>query len=251
MRCLFFLPIDLLEIFMIICTSRRFIFVHIHKCGGSSLEIGIEPFMKWNDILLGSTRLGEAINEEYRQKYGLHKHSPLSEIRDVIGNQLCNDMYAFALVRHPVGRIVSLYNFLATTVENIACCRTISIETLCRDVDLISKDVPELRWHSVRVYLDSDFSSFIRNASLLEWDLAFRSQSDMLMTENKIAAEWFKLEDIEQNIHVIRAKTGLDFQMPHENKSARKAIRYKDIQSRDYDWLCSLYRQDFINLGYS
>ena len=47
---------------MIICHSRKYVFIHIHKTGGTSVESALEPTLHWNDLLLGSTPFGEVAN---------------------------------------------------------------------------------------------------------------------------------------------------------------------------------------------
>src|SRR5215469_1250703 len=97
---------------MIISHSRKFIFVHIHKTAGTSVEIGLDPWLSWDDVVLGSTPRGQAINNTYHARFGLNKHSSIAEIERVCGKQLVDGCFTFATVRHPVSRLCSLYNFV-------------------------------------------------------------------------------------------------------------------------------------------
>lgn len=47
---------------MIISMSRRFIFIHIHKCAGDTVETACAPYLAVNDILNGA----EASHEKAR-----------------------------------------------------------------------------------------------------------------------------------------------------------------------------------------
>src|SRR5258708_2149793 len=105
---------------MIISHSRRFIFVHIHKTGGTSVELALDKFLSWNDLVLGGSPLGEAMNDTYRERYGLDKHSSVAEIDQVCGPQLSSRYTVLATVRHPLNRLCSLYNFVGTIVHHHA-----------------------------------------------------------------------------------------------------------------------------------
>lgn len=67
-----------------VATRVPFSFVHINKCGGSSVEIAL----------------------------GLEKrHAPACEMRDEIGEQAWSQRFSFALVRNPFERVVSIYYY--------------------------------------------------------------------------------------------------------------------------------------------
>ena len=96
---------------MIIAPSKGFAFVHLEKCGGTSVEAALEPFLSWNDIVLGSTAFGEAIQPAFHERHGLRKHSTVSDIVMVIGVEAWMQLRSFAVVRNPREIAVSLYFF--------------------------------------------------------------------------------------------------------------------------------------------
>ena len=100
----------------IISNKYKFIFVHLHKCGGTSIERKFNRVMGWNDLVIGSTRLGEKIQDEYKVKFGLHKHNSALEIKNIVSNQIWNEYYSFAIIRHPISLFESFYKWARTVI---------------------------------------------------------------------------------------------------------------------------------------
>lgn len=98
---------------MIISISRRFIFVHLHKCGGESIETTLAPHLTVNDFLNGASA---SVIQPWETEMmldrlvGLNKHASAREIRQRLGG-LYDAFFSFATVRRPERRIYSLYSF--------------------------------------------------------------------------------------------------------------------------------------------
>jgi hypothetical protein len=97
---------------MIWSASRNFCFIHIAKTGGTSIAAAYEPHMLFNDIILGGTVMGERLQEPYRRRFALHKHSGARAIIQAAGAEAFARAYSFAVLRDPVDRMVSLYRWL-------------------------------------------------------------------------------------------------------------------------------------------
>ena len=110
---------------MIISPSKEFIFIHLEKCGGTSIETALEPHLAWHDMIIGSTNFGESVQSLYFNRFGvdkvksemLWKHSSAQEIYQFIGPDNWNDFKKFSVVRDPQQLIISLYNFSSTVVK--------------------------------------------------------------------------------------------------------------------------------------
>lgn len=104
---------------MIISPSRNFIFIHLEKCGGTSVESALEPYLEWSDLLMGSTEYGEMLQSLYFNKYGTHavkeqmfwKHSTAKDICSNIGIDEWDKFNKISVVRDPVSLMTSLYFF--------------------------------------------------------------------------------------------------------------------------------------------
>lgn len=110
---------------MIISPSKEFIFVHLEKCGGTSIESALESHLAWHDMIIGSTVFGEGIQNLYFNKFGidtvknnmLWKHSSAQDIYQYLGSSEWNSFKKFAVVRDPIKLIESYYNFSQTVVK--------------------------------------------------------------------------------------------------------------------------------------
>jgi hypothetical protein len=100
---------------MIISPSRRFIFVHSPKTGGTALSLTLETRAKSDDILIGDTP--KAVRRRGRLQHvesagRLWKHSTLGDIRGLVSDEFIASAFVLTLVRNPWDRMVSYYHWL-------------------------------------------------------------------------------------------------------------------------------------------
>lgn len=118
----------------IISNSKQFIFLHLHKCGGSSVEVAYQPHAQWNDLVIGSTDAGERLQPIYRKLHGLHKHNTATEIRTIVGEEIWERYWTFSMVRHPVSIYESFYRWQHKIYHNYAEKQNLPVDEVKRQI---------------------------------------------------------------------------------------------------------------------
>ena len=237
---------------MIISHSRKFVFIHIHKTGGTSLERALDPHLAWNDIILGGSKFGEQIQAPYAKKYGLNKHSTVSDIESVCGANFLEDYYLFSLVRHPLARLCSMYNFVATTLNKWAHQQGIQLKDVAKyKTPEAAKKKPALKWASTKAFLNSgNFSEFIRQREMAQAP-GFRPQLTSLVDSlGEMKAKFFRLEDYPAWLEPVQARLGVNFELARDNESTLKLIDEAAVDSDDRSHVEKLFAQDYEAFGY-
>jgi hypothetical protein len=112
------------KVLMIISPSRDFIFIHLEKCGGTSVETALQPYLHWSDVMIGSTTYGERYQQNLYERFGtenvkkdmLWKHSTAKDIVSFVLPENWDDFTKISVVRDPLELVKSLYFFSSTVV---------------------------------------------------------------------------------------------------------------------------------------
>ena len=99
---------------MIISPSRRFVFLHIPKTGGTALTLALESRARADDILIGDTPKARARKRRLAALTPagrLWKHSTLADVAGVVPEDLTG-WCVLTLVRNPWDRLLSYYHWL-------------------------------------------------------------------------------------------------------------------------------------------
>ena len=94
--------------------THRFVFIHIPKTAGTSVVAALRPVNTYRDLEVGGSKLGEAIQSEFRVRFGFGKHATIAEVRRSVGPGELVGYRTFAVVRDPVRRVASTFAFLRT-----------------------------------------------------------------------------------------------------------------------------------------
>ncbi len=95
---------------MVISDSKKFIFVHIEKTGGSSIRHAIEPFAIPRPVRGGRSLMRVFdLPRDYR-RFRFRAHAPLSDAERKMPESAFSEYFKFAFVRNPWDRLVSEYN---------------------------------------------------------------------------------------------------------------------------------------------
>lgn len=228
---------------MIIFNDEKKIYVHIPKNGGTSITKLLEPYLKWNDILLGGTAVGELFQDVWAPRFGLYKHSAPYEIKDVIGELVYGDYTKFITTRHPLSRFKSAYSFLKTAALNEAKWY------------LNSKEYGmAINLNSPEEFIDSDFYRNIFHPSdngytdiekLFIPQSYFFNQSEF--KENKFL--YFKLENLVNDSSPLLSFLNIsgEMEIPWANKTnAENSFFGGDLCER----LARIYEVDFTVFNY-
>ena len=245
-----------------ISRDKQTIFVHLHKCGGTSIELALDQAMAWDDVLLGSSKYGERIQSVYEQRFSLYKHSSAGAIKAVVGDEFWDECFTFSVVRHPIDRIVSFYAYLKTYYLGGYRGSAVKLMFYLDQMNLVPESMTTLpklqdsfRWPGVTACLKSkSVAEFIHKEKCWE---AYGTQSQFHQLadeagENLIVDYVSKLEDLTQNWEFICQKVGVDMPLPHANKSKRKYKDWREYFSLDdINLLESRYQADIEQFGYS
>jgi len=218
---------------MIISHSKKFIFVHIYKTGGTSVTSLFLPYARLVEKISGyywfSRKSISLLNRIFNlndngNKWinGVHKHASACEIKKYIGKQKFDSFFKFAFVRNPFDWQVSLYHYIKQSKGH-------------RDFSVANK---------------MSFKDFV----LREIDNQAPLQSDFL-TDKKgdIIVDFIGYtEDVNKSLKYISDKLNINYyDPPILNKSKRK-MDYREyytdnLRQKVYEY----YKKDFELFGYS
>ena len=240
---------------MIISNSMRFVFVHLHKTGGTTVTNTLAPLMSWNDVVLSGSLATMEYEDLFNEAHGMWKHSAAAEIRSVIGESLWRDYVVFSVVRNPYARVVSTYTWARQRLENVRSRRGLAHRAK-RTVRGYGWHVPDhvaLSWGSVRaVEGSSSFSEWLRHPALWE-DEAMLPQVDRLSSASGdlIVDRILHLERLAEELPALLSDLGVPVTtIGRANVSSGGDWRRILASEPDLALVRDRYGDDFSTFGY-
>jgi len=93
----------------LISIQKRFLFIHIPKTGGNSIQNVLRNYSEDKIVTIGKHQDGVERFEVRNDRYPITKHSTLSEYRQVIDQDTFRPLYKFATIRNPWDMMISYY----------------------------------------------------------------------------------------------------------------------------------------------
>jgi hypothetical protein len=217
---------------MLVSLSKKFVFIHIYKTGGSSVKEALQGYCyhpQSNLINRSCNKVIRTVSGNKPKKYfdikGLYpllsrSHRKASDI-EAMKPKIFNKFYTFAFVRNPWDWQVSLYYFM---LENPGYFQDEFIKEIANFKDYI-------KW---RVHNE------------------VRYQSDFLYNQDgELAVDYVgRLETIEEDFNFLCNKLSLNASLPHINRSQhKKYLELYDEESKEL--VDNAFQKDIKLLGYS
>lgn len=96
---------------MIISPSRKFVFVHLPKTGGTAFTLAYEDIARRDDLLFGDTPKAQRRQRGFHRRTGkrLGKHATVTQAAEVLPDLNLSRFTVATIVRNPWDRMVSFY----------------------------------------------------------------------------------------------------------------------------------------------
>lgn len=247
----------------IISGNHRLVFVHVPKCGGSSVEVEFQRHLRWGDFVIGSTPEGEILHTQaFRQLYGINKHSTAAELKQALGSNFAG-MRVAAMVREPLKIVESFYRYSKTVhlwIASVVATKNPGIgEDLAKQHawDLVrSGKFDDGRQFGVLGLLSGavktgllcrSFEEFTGKVADDRWSdylAGYVTGADGAM----LATDILRLEEPAEVEAYFQAMLGPAFRLGHDNASARVPTPWNP---RHRDRFLDLMANDYKRFGYS
>jgi hypothetical protein len=200
-------------------TKKRFLFVHIPKTGGNSIQ---DALRNHSDDYFSSTEPHQDGLERFEIRshiYNTKKHSSLFEYRDEYGDEFFNNLRKFTCIRNPWDRALSFY---------------------------FSPHRGDIEWDAESFYEFARTVSPVKSYISLE-----KERNDALESALNNINKIIFFEQIDEGFASVCNAFGLGrIPLAHRNRSARECYRkYYDHRSKKL--VADIFREEISLFNYS
>jgi len=218
---------------MIISNSKCFIFVHIPKCGGTTISSLLEKRLLPQDVSLNTNRHfdWDRYRQAYKDRFNLFKHSTSEQIAKAIKPSHFSRYFVFSFTRNPFARAYSCFRFTKKT------------DSAHRPN---SQRYQEIKSMEFKDFLKSDY---MQQKQLL----ASKDQVSWIMGSPSVV-KTYKLEEIQSKFPGIWQKLyGNNTPCPKitvSNKSSNDPSAWQSMSNVEAELCRELYADDFKTFDY-
>jgi hypothetical protein len=220
-------------------------FIHIPKCGGSSVEFEWQRLGSREDFVIGSTPEGEALQPHFHRLCGLHKHNTAWSLRNVLGRNEWRSLTTAVLVREPRKIVESWYKFAAVQANYRLKENDWQLADLRAAIVAKDETLPpwwfRFRETLVTAMMSDCFEDFVERVLDRRWSKFLQRYTNDKFG-NRIVTHVFKLEELDQVNRFFQGYLGPDFKL--ERKNAGKDLttewnpdhlrRFLDLTEKEY-----------------
>ncbi len=204
----------------IVSFDRKFIFVHVPKCGGSSIESEWRRHMRPNDIVTGYS--GEAPSREER-RIRIAKHQSLSHLTQTLGGNVIGSWLSCVLVRNPLSVVESYYRYGTYLLSGEWSSKPWSADDIramvrAKDTENVPGWMFDLtRGATAEAIVAQSFGDFLERVADDRWTRYFRNYTS-LGSEEVAIKQVLRLEEPVAIRKFFKTKVSASFKLLHENK---------------------------------
>jgi len=207
---------------MLISDQKQFIFVHIAKTAGTSIEAALKPYVnpkpmdKWHSFLRRFD-----LPKDYR-KFKFPKHAFLNVAQKKMPANLYDSYFKFAVVRNPWDRLVSCYH---------------------SDYGLKKERNPNRRYKK-----PIDFFEYLQK----QRERKNYQLERIINLDGEIGLDFvLRFEQLKNDIDILAEKIDIKIELPHLNHSIRKKNSYQEYyDQRSKDFVHLYWEKEIELLGY-
>ena len=199
---------------MLLSDSHRFIFIHVNKAAGTSVQNALAQFgHNPSGDSLGKLKSKLHLARDYRQRF-YAEHANASQLRKVMPQEVYDEFFKFAFVRNPWDWLASSYHYLCNTPTHRHHRRVVAMASLADYVDF----------------------EIVRGK---------RSQAAFVCSGDEVIIDFVgRFETLEKDFSSVCRHVGIEASLPHANKTDHRDYRefYDDALTAKVaeHWRCDI-----------